>query len=132
MWPDFFPDECPPDPLSSELTIYRFVRRDPPPARDFESHRERDREADFGDLECQACGLSVHVELEAARTAQRTVPGMAKKYIAECALAAGDGGVRATPSHRDPEHYTWWVPLASSAPTRFRVVQPPIVARPRP
>ena len=55
QWPDYFPDDCPPqdaEPATGE--VYRVVKQNPPDSKDFMSQRERKRRKNFGEKECQA------------------------------------------------------------------------------
>ena len=60
QWPGYFPDDCPPqDAQLATGDVYRLVKQNPPESKDFVPLREKKTSEDFGEKECQACGLSV-------------------------------------------------------------------------
>lgn len=111
-WPSFFPDNCPPqDAINPNLTVYRFVRGNPPVESDFNSYIEDGKDVS-GIKRCQACGVSVYAELEDAIKMQGYVPGLRKTRIASGHLNSNHGKIKSTPSMRYPDcgysHHTWW------------------------
>ncbi len=67
QWPDYFPDDCPPqDAQPATGDVYRLVKQNPPESKDFIPLREKKTGEDFGEKECQACGLSVFRNVEDA------------------------------------------------------------------
>jgi hypothetical protein len=123
-WPDFFPDDCPPDdaePASGE--VYRITGRRNPKNRDFLSYREqRGPDAEFSQPECIVCGLSVYRDIEdisRMRLRRRRVPKLRKRlYIAKGLLNPSLGKIKAT-GHHEKSHHTWWVPTGVEAWQHF-------------
>jgi hypothetical protein len=112
MWPEHFPESCPPDmALDPNGEVYRFVSKDPPSEKDFISMRLRKPQEKFEDLEkeCRACGLSVLSTLEDIEKMRRRLPPMKKKLIAIGNLGSKHGKILHTPSF-ESSHHTWWVP----------------------
>lgn len=120
---DYFPPNCPPaDAQETNRRVYRFVRTNPPTSSDFKSHKELFPTRNFGDEECKACGLSVYTNLDDARLAQRNIPGMAKRLLAQCDLEIQDGRIKATPAFSGESHHTWWKPPSLAIENRFSIV----------
>ena len=127
QWPDYFPDDCPPQdaqPATSE--VYRLVKRNPPESEAFIPLREKKPNKDFGEKECQACGLSVLRNTEDALRMRRRAPGMKKRLVAKGTLSPCFGKIKNTPSSRYGRlHHTWWVSTEVQPWSVFRVVQIP-------
>lgn len=98
------------------------MKADPPTEADFQSHKERWPAKDFGDKECQACGLSVFRDWADMERMSRDVPGMAKKFVAMGLLQPTDGAIKPTPAPSGPSHQTWWKNPEVSVAARFAVV----------
>jgi hypothetical protein len=122
-WPAHFPNNCPPDDaVEPNHRVYRFVGNNPPTQLDFLSHKERFSSRNFGEKECEACGLSVYTDLDDAKLARRNVPGMAKKMLAQCDLRSDDGRIKPTPSISGQSHHTWWKAPTFVAENQFSIV----------
>lgn len=125
QWPDYFPDDCPPQdaqPVTGE--VYRLVKKDPPESRDFIPFREKKPSEDFGEKECQACGLSVLKNIEDAVRMKSRARGMEKRLVAKGTLSPHLGRIKRTPSRRfGRSHHTWWVPTEVQPWRIFHVVQ---------
>ena len=122
LWPSHYPHSCPPsdaDPASGE--IYRFTYKASPAAKDFKSFYDADPTKDWGEMACQARGLSVYPTLEACREAARKVPSLAKKRLAVGVMQGSYGMVAQTPSKNTSNHMTWWVSPSCPDPTMFFV-----------
>lgn len=127
-WPEHFPDTCPPeDAADTSHRVYRFVKNAPPTAQDFLSYKELDPDFDFGDRECMACGLSVYTTLADAQLAQKLVPGMAKRSIAQGDLIHNDGLIKHSPSFSGESHHTWWRNPVVPVEQRFSILHPALV-----
>lgn len=122
-WPDYFPPNCPPvDTQETNRRVYRFVRTDIPTSVDFKSYKELFPTRNFEEEECKACGLSVYTNLDDAKSAQRNIPGMAKRLLAQCDLTIQDGRIKATPAFNGESHHTWWKPPRLAIENRFSIV----------
>ena len=109
QWPDFYPSNCPPeDAVDTNHTVFRFISGFPPSMNDFRSYKEVNLNRHFGEMECQACGLSVCMISEDIIDKRRDIPGFSKKQIAVGKLLPGDGVIKATPSLQNKFHHTWW------------------------
>lgn len=103
---DHLPKDCPPheaEPVAGE--VYRGIKKGRLRAEDFLSHREQGIRCS-GD-ECLCCGLSVWVDLRAAKHAVSMIPYMRKWKIAKASLSPRHGVIKHTPEHQ-PDHYTYW------------------------
>ena len=127
QWPDYFPDDCPPqDAQPATGDVYRLVKQNPPESKDFIPLREKKTSEDFGERECQACGLSVLGNAEDALRMRKRARGMEKRLIAKGTLNPFLGKIKHTPSSRyGRSHRTWWVPTEVEPWSVFRVVQIP-------
>lgn len=121
-WPNHYPNSCPPneaEPTSGQ--IYRFTYKSTPMAKDFKAFYDGDPSKDWGDLACQARGLSVYPTLEACREAAGKVPSLAKKKLASGAMQVSYGKIAETPSKNTSSHMTWWVGADCPDPVTFFV-----------
>lgn len=120
QWPDHYPQLCPPSQaVPSDGHIYRFTYGAMPEAKDFRSFYDGAPNKDWGDLACQARGLSVYPTLEACREAANKVPSLAKKKLAAGSLQGSYGMVAETPSKNTSNHMTWWVGSNCPDPVTF-------------
>lgn len=127
MWPQFFPNNCPPvDAEPATGVVFRLTRGDIPLHEDFLSHRERFRDRDF-ENECEACGLSVYRDASDARRAIAIAKGFRKKRIAQGEINPDMGKIKHTP--RDNEygasHLTWWLHFGQEPASLFVVIHSP-------
>jgi hypothetical protein len=112
-WPEYFPSDCPPaEARAAAGTLFRFGRKNPPSANDltchwqiYEQHREGFVKTG---RQCQACGLSVYLDIQAARKVRGLIPGLKKAHLYSITLQTADGKLLNTPSNTDPRHHTWW------------------------
>lgn len=102
-WPDFYPDDCPPEdaePASGE--VYRMIRGRTPQEKDFKSYQEmRGPDAEFSQPECVVCGISVYTDIEdisrmRARLQQRVPKLRERKFIAKGILNSSLGKILPT------------------------------------
>lgn len=78
-----------------------------------------------GDPEkCQHWGLSVWRSEAAANHARSVIPAFRKQYVVALELNKDCGCLMATPSGRQPEHWTWWKALGAAIKD-FKVVSGP-------
>mgnify|MGYP000844256628 CR=1 FL=1 len=108
MWPEYFPDQCPPaEARRDTLEAYRLVSSDPPAAEDFlPAFIEAPHRQFPPDKLCMACGVSVFkTAADAMRTRARFKPLRAKR-IAKGSISPEDGAVLET---GQLTHTTWWL-----------------------
>jgi len=125
VWPAHFPSACPPaDAVNASGRVYRLVALDPPTPDDFVSLFLERPDLDWGGSLCQACGLSVYLDSEEARTIGRRIPALRTRMLAAGELDETLGKLRSTPSRRTGavSHTTWWVPDDVDPSGRFAVV----------
>ena len=107
------PQGCPPseaDEIRSPRVVYRLVRSNPPTVDDFKSQRAEKPCQIFRNVtECQARGLSVRTELDAAIDLLKLRKMRGRKL---CTVKMDLGAGRIMQTGKDPHHSTWW-PLAS-------------------
>ena len=127
QWPDYFPDDCPPQGVQPATgDVYRLVKQNPPESKDFIPLREKKTSEDFGEKECQACGLSVFRNVEDAIRVKSRARGMEKRLVSKGTLSPHLGRIQNTPSKMfGKSHHTWWVPTEVQPWSIFRVVQIP-------
>jgi len=114
MWPDHYPEKCPPDDAKSVSgVVYRFTNRTNPKHRDFLSYYELKPGEDWGKKGCQARGLSVFTSEEDCKIAISLVPALKKKKLCVAELASESGVIAHTPSKNNNNHMTLW-PLISA------------------
>lgn len=114
MWPDHYPEKCPPnDAADVSGVVYRFTNRTNPNHRDFLSYYELKPSEDWGRKACQARGLSVYTSEEDCKTAISTVPALKKKKLCVAELGSESGVIAPTPSKNTYNHKTLW-PLISA------------------
>jgi len=107
---ELLPEGCPPDDADevfAERDVFRLVRTHSPTIDDFRSHRAEKPDGKFGVSECQARGLSVHVDRRDSERALK-LPALRGRFICLVHLRAGAGRIQQTGR---PSHHTWW-PLA--------------------
>lgn len=106
-----FPEECPPDDATEveEERVLRLVRNTPPTIEDFVPLVIERPGRNFGNLLCQACGLSIYKNLEDVHRLQRRVGGHRDKPIAAGRIVPELGVVKPTPNRHADTHTTWWL-----------------------
>lgn len=119
-WPSHYPTSCPPDDAApATYAIYRFTNRATINPKDFQSYYDRDPQNDWGDMACQARGLSVYPSFQACVDVAEKVPSLKKKKLAGGMLQESYGKLAATPSGNSSSHMTWWVSVGCPDPTTF-------------
>lgn len=113
IWPDHFPEQCPPLAARRDnIQVFRLVNQTPPTAEDFLPtdkewpHRSFPKEA-----LCAACGVSVFRNVEDVIKKMARYPALRHKKIARGQIKESDGLVLET---FQPSHMTWW--LQTSTP----------------
>lgn len=108
MWPDYFPEQCPPsDARQDDLKVFRLVTSSPPTADDFLPTTIESPHRKFtGEELCMACGVSVFKNIaDIIKMRDRFKPLRTKK-IAYGTITFSDGLVKET---GQPSHVTWWL-----------------------
>lgn len=109
MWPDHYPEKCPPDDAENILgVVYRFTNRTNPKHKDFLSYYELKPSEDWGKKACQARGLSVYTSEEDCKAAISMVPALKKKKLCVAELGSETGVIAPTPSKNSYNHKTLW------------------------
>jgi hypothetical protein len=120
-WPDYFPEDCPPDfAEDANLEAYRLVDQDPPSEDDFIPHKLLYPDRRYPD-ECKACGLSVFTEINDFIELQRRVPALRGSLISVGNLTPEMGKILPTP-YRGNSHHSWWIPDGMLVAKSFNVV----------
>lgn len=113
-------ESCPPadaDPVNGD--VIRFVRNDPPTAKDMETYADQGKP---GSDACSACALSVLCRIEDVQAARKAMPWFKKQRVARATLSATYGRIKQTGPQK--HHYSFWVEAAHgpSIHTKFTVV----------
>lgn len=128
QWPDYFPENCPPEhaePASGE--VYRMIEKSAPTEQDFKSFRELNpRRRLSRKMRCRACGLSVYTEPQDILILRRQVPRFRTYSLSKGELEPRLGKLLHTPSRKTGEsHHTWWVPVGAEPEKVFTAVPIP-------
>ncbi len=126
QWPDYYPEDCPPkDAITSSLTVYRLVKRDPAETGDF-IPLYIEKPENFVNKPasevCQGCGISVLKDIQDVINLQNISGKMRRKHIAEGHINQMLGMTKHTPSRRYRSHHTWWVPNGIKPRSVFKVI----------
>ena len=127
-FPEYFPKQCPPaDSSEASGTFYRTIKGSVPVKKDFLPHwllkTHNQQEWIKQGKACQACGLSVNTNIENLKRKMDILPTLRNKNIVEGTLAPNMGKVKPSPSLKDPDHHTWWIPTTVKDPSvLFKVV----------
>ncbi|MFB2775608.1 hypothetical protein [Shewanella xiamenensis] len=114
MWPDHYPEKCPPDGAEDVSgVVFRLTNRATPKHKDFLSYYELKPGEDWGQKACQARGLSVYTSEEDCKASISMVPALRKKKICVAELRSESGVIAPTPSKNSYNHKTLW-PLISA------------------
>lgn len=125
QFPDYFPDNCPPDTAQPATgTVYYLVKNDPPTPDDFLSKRQKNPNLRFrpDEKECQACGISVYTEIEDLLNVRQRYPDMGNMKPAVGNLTPNLGVLQPTPSKKSPSHHTLWLAIDAQPWTVFQVI----------
>jgi hypothetical protein len=123
-FPKWFPPDCPPITASDAGGIvFRFVMHNPIDPQDFLSHHELGLAPKA--QPCRRCGLSVYLNLGAARKKLRELrdrsPERFGSHIAEGSLNASHGKIKQ--GGADPDHHEWWPYEGVARHQPFRIVE---------
>jgi len=108
MWPDYFPDQCPPNSAREEqLRVFRLVANCPPSIQDFVPVLIEQPHRKFDSTElCLACGVSVFKNIEDANKRRKRFKPLRNKQIAVGLITQEDGLILETCTD---SHVTWWL-----------------------
>jgi hypothetical protein len=116
LWPDYYPDDVPPNEAVDTFgLVYRIVKEVPPTPEDFASTFEtHSRQADdFGDSLWQACGTSFHTHIDGSEATRKRFKALRKRKIVSGELVSELGRMMDTPSRTSQCHVTVWFYLNS-------------------
>lgn len=117
---------CPPDDAEAASgKIYRAVEADPASSDDFLSYVKLGRK-DPTKAKCDDWGLSVWCDLDAVEHARNVIPHFQERYIAAGDMDAQHGVVKASPSRKQPKHFTFWTYINVDLAPSFQVILPPV------
>lgn len=123
LYPDHFPEQCPPDTAhEANGDVYRFIKTPKPEASDFTSHWEESPGKDWGDKGCLVCGLSVYIDFAEVATIWRTNPHWRRHFVAKGTLSPDWGEMLHTGKR---SHHTWWTPTERRPWTVFETIEVP-------
>jgi hypothetical protein len=121
-WPEFYPDDCPPeDAEDTEGVVFHLVTDDPIPESDlYDTAYHRDAFASLD--ECKRVSLSSHREKQDLQETKSTVPRLSDRKIAKADLDPEFGKIKQT---FDPSHHSLWIreEYYSNANEWFEVVE---------
>ncbi len=120
MWPDYFPNQCPPvDARKDWLAVFRLVSQNPPAQGDFLPTIKESPHRQFTDENlCIACGVSVFKNIDDILKKREKYKPLREKKVASGIILPDDGLVKETGGQ---SHLTWW--LQTEEPhTSFREV----------
>ena len=129
MWPNYFPDDCPPeDAKEKNICVYRLVNHNPPTSEDFLSTYELQPGRRFNNLSL-ACGISCYTDYEQAVQQNELLSKSTyfiRKNLPKMKLAKGHtdprcGVVKETPASF-PSHVTYWLRKNVSVEHHFEVI----------
>lgn len=102
------PDGCPPPDAEDihDVVFYRLVKSHPPTEEDFTSLKAQNQTKNHKSHECEACALSVFVELSGAVELLK-LPTQKGKQIAKLKLGSNTGKHKRT--FNRPHHHSWWI-----------------------
>jgi hypothetical protein len=116
--------DCPPNSADQvQQTIYRGIRELPLKPEDFLSHAELNLVDDR--TICEHWGLSVWVTLNAVKNDMKTYRPLRKWHVASGDVSPDDGVLMATPTRRQPEHYTFWKVYGKDISGSFTIIISP-------
>ncbi len=116
---------CPPDDAEvANCTVYRAVESDPPTEQDFLSY-VGSKKVSPAKAKCDDWGLSVWCDLKAVEHARDVIPHFQERYIAAGNLDGQHGVLKASPSKKQPRHFTFWNYVNVQLAPTFQVIMPP-------
>ena len=106
MWPEYYPENCPPNEARKEtLEVYRLVDNNPPVKKDFLPSIIEYPNRQFPDI-CLACGVSVFTDIRGTKRTKKRYKALRNKKIAKGKIFKDDGLILETLSKY---HITWWL-----------------------
>lgn len=125
QWPDYYPENCPPETAEpASGTVYRLVQNDPPQAEDFQSSWE-EFPGRFPEPTIINSGVSVYTDpQDIDRLFERLknrIGHLRNRKTARGELNPMLGMIQNTPSH-EKSHHTWWIPIGTEPWLVFKVI----------
>ncbi|MGR9499429.1 hypothetical protein ACU8OJ_21975 [Rhizobium leguminosarum] len=117
---------CPPDDAeTANCKIYRAVETNPATDKDFLSYVKRGMK-EPAKAKCDDWGLSVWRDLDAVEHARNVIPHFQERYIAAGEMGDAHGVMRASPSRKQPQHFTFWTYFNVDLVPSFEIIMPPV------
>ena len=117
---------CPPDDAEvANCIIYRAVENDPPAYDDFLSYVKAGKVTPIK-AKCDDWGLSVWCDLDAVEHARNVIPHFQERFIAAGEMDADHGVLKASPSKKQPAHFTFWTYVNVELASEFNVIMNPV------
>lgn len=122
MWPEYYPEQCPPKEASYvDATVFRLCRDIPPSKEDFIPYKILHPEQNFYGKECQACGLSVYNNIDDIKMLKKINKGLRKHKIYSGHITPKTGLTLATPI-KGNSHITWWIGIEQKPEELFQTL----------
>ena len=123
IWPPYYPLNVPPaEAIDTSGTAFRLVRSIPPAAIDFrstfEDYKARGQPLPTERPFWQACGTSLHTELEGSRVTRARFPPLRERRIVVGQLAITHGKMMSTAGFHS-SHITVWFRVDAAPETSF-------------
>lgn len=121
MWPEYFPEQCPPvDARKDKLTVFRLVANIPPTQLDFlPTIKESPHRKFSAEVLCNACGVSVFKNIDDILIKRESFKPLRHRKVAHGTITPDDGFVKETGK---PSHVTWWLQTEEPHATFCEVV----------
>ena len=121
QWPDYYPENCPPEEAEpASGTVYRLVRHNPPQAEDFLSTWE-EFPGRFPEPTIKNSGVSVYADPQDIERLKKRIRQLKGRKTAEGELNSMHGLIQSTEG-KEKSHHTWWIPIGAEPWLVFKVV----------
>lgn len=107
-FPDFFPEDCPPDSAKPEENNVFRLTRNPIEEKDFLSQHLLGGKREHPSCKCAKYGISVFTSYDDVKKLQKCSPHMRKKSISRGKTLPGYGIISKTPWNYK-SHCTWYL-----------------------
>jgi len=120
-WPDFYPENCPPEEAEpASGTVYRLVKHNPPQAEDFLSTWE-EFPGRFPKPNTRISGASVYTDLKDIERLKNRIAHLRNRKTAKGELNPTLGFIQQTEG-KEKSHHTWWIPIGAEPWLIFKVI----------
>ena len=121
QWPNFYPENCPPEEAQpASGIVYRLVRHDPPQVDDFLSSWE-EFPGRFPKPNIRICGASIYTNPKDIERLKNRIRHLKNRKTAKGELNPTLGVIQHTPSI-EKSHHTWWIPIGAEPWLVFKVI----------